>query len=70
MYVYFYYIEYTSVLISISFLMVIPTILDGLTQFFEIRESNNLLRVSTGLIGGLGLAILVKAIKTMLMNGN
>jgi uncharacterized membrane protein len=47
--------------------MIIPTFIDGTTQLFGFRESNNLLRFSTGLIGGIGLAILVKAIKMLIV---
>ncbi|MDI9437749.1 MAG: DUF2085 domain-containing protein, partial [Euryarchaeota archaeon] len=40
-----------------------PTFIDGITQFFNLRESNNILRFFTGLLGGVGLAILIKAFK-------
>jgi len=43
----------------ISFLLLIPAGFDGLTQLFGFRESNNYLRLITGLLGGLGLAILM-----------
>ena len=66
-YVYFFYVDYTPTLIMIAFLMIIPTFLDGLTQFFGLRESNNILRLFTGLIGGVGLAILVKALKYLIL---
>lgn len=48
--------------------MIIPTFIDGFTQFINSRESNNSLRLFTGLIGGIGLAILFKAIKWTIMN--
>jgi uncharacterized membrane protein len=44
-----------------------PTLLDGLTQLFGFRDSNNILRLFTGLIGGVGLAILIKALKYMIL---
>ena len=66
-YVYFFYVDYTPTLIMIAFLMIIPTFLDGLTQFFGLRESNNILRLFTGLIGGVGFAILVKALKYLIL---
>jgi uncharacterized membrane protein len=47
--------------------MIIPTIIDGTTQLSGFRESNNTLRFCTGLIGGIGLAILVKAIKMLII---
>jgi uncharacterized membrane protein len=66
-YVYFYFVDYILPLIIIAFLMIIPTFIDGTTQLIGFRESNNLLRFSTGLIGGIGLAILVKAIKMLII---
>jgi uncharacterized membrane protein len=66
-YVYFNFVEYTTQLIIIAFLMLIPTFIDGTTQLFAFRESNNLLRFFTGLIGGIGLAILVKALKMLII---
>ena len=66
-YVYFYYVEYTMTLIFIAFLMITPTFIDGTTQLSGFRESNNTLRFFTGLIGGIGLAILVKAIKMLII---
>ncbi len=60
---YYFYIEYTNLLVLISFLLLTPAFLDGFTQLIELRESNNVLRLFTGLAGGVGLAILVKAIK-------
>ena len=68
-YVYFNFVEYTPALIFIGFLMLIPALLDGSTQLFSFRESNNLIRLITGLIGGIGLAILIKALKYFILNG-
>ena len=50
----------------------IPAGIDGLTQYIRQRESNNTLRFTTGLLGGLGLGILIKALKYFIylkMNG-
>jgi len=66
-YVYFNFVEYTHSLIFIAFLMLIPAFMDGSTQLFGFRKSNNLLRFCTGLIGGIGLAILVKTIKMLII---
>ncbi len=66
-YVYFNFVEYTLPLIFFAFFMTIPTFIDGITQLFGFRKSNNLLRFVTGLIGGIRLAILVKAIKILIM---
>lgn len=68
-YVYFNYVEYSTLLVILGFLMMIPTFIDGFTQFFNFRESNNNLRLLTGLMGGLGLGILVKTFKFLLLNG-
>lgn len=41
----------------------LPTFIDSTIQLFGFRESNNLIRFSTGLIAGFGLIILTKSIK-------
>ncbi|MBI4813709.1 MAG: DUF2085 domain-containing protein [Methanobacterium sp.] len=64
---YFVYVEYTLYLIFMAFLMIIPAFLDGFTQLLGSRESDNKLRLLTGLVGGVGLAILVKAVKWMIL---
>ncbi|MEJ8542502.1 DUF2085 domain-containing protein [Methanothermobacter wolfeii] len=62
-YAYFTVIEYNITLIIIAFLMIVPTFLDGFTQLLGYRESNNVLRFSTGVPAGVGLGIITKAIK-------
>lgn len=62
-YAYFNYIDYSPKLLITAVLLLIPVSIDGFTQFFELRESNNTLRLLTGLCGGLGLIILIKAFK-------
>ena len=42
----------------IGLILIIPTIIDGVTQLFKFRESTNYLRLVTGLFGGVGLAFL------------
>lgn len=42
--------------------------IDGTTQYFGYRESNNKLRFVTGLIGGFGLIIVVEFILQMLIS--
>lgn len=66
-YTYFFYVQYTPFLILFAILMIIPTFLDGLTQFFNYRESNNCLRFFSGLIGGIGLGILIKYLKWIII---
>ena len=62
-YTYYYYVDYNPLLLTIAVLLLLPAGIDGTTQLFELRESNNILRLITGLMGGLGLGIIVKAIK-------
>ena len=52
--------HYTTNIILISFLLLVPTGVDGFTQLFKLRESNNYLRLVTGLLSGVGIAILMK----------
>ena len=59
-----YSIETTIIAIS----LLIPSAIDGFTQFFELRESNNYLRLITGLLGGVGLIILFKTLKFIFIN--
>jgi uncharacterized membrane protein len=42
-----------------GFIMIIPMFIDGTTQFFGFRKSNNKLRLITGLIAGYGYGILI-----------
>lgn len=62
-YVYYYFVEYTNFLILAALIMIMPMFIDGLSQFLNLRESNNIIRLLTGLIGGIGFGILVKALK-------
>lgn len=65
-FVYFYYVDYNFILCLIAILMMIPTFLDGITQYLGFRESWNTLRLLTGLIAGLGFGIFIKAIKSVI----
>lgn len=62
-YTFYYYINYNLVILIIAILLLVPAGIDGFTQLFKFRESTNFLRLVTGLMGGLGLGIIVKAIK-------
>ena len=50
----------TTILIGI--LLLVPCALDGGTQLFEMRESNNTLRFITGILGGVGLIMIYEVI--------
>lgn len=62
-YAYYNFVNYTSELLIFAILLLFPAIIDGVSQFKGNRESNNTLRFITGLLGGLGLTIIIKAIK-------
>lgn len=62
-YTYYFFVNYNIYLLTFAIILLTPTAIDGLTQFFEYRESNNILRFITGILGGLGLSILIKALK-------
>jgi uncharacterized membrane protein len=47
--------NYTLSTTILGFLLLIPCGIDGISQLFELIESNNILRLITGLLGGLGL---------------
>jgi len=66
LYVYYFNVDYTVLMITFAVLMLIPAFIDGITQFFSLRESNNVLRFITGLLGGVGLGILTKALKVII----
>lgn len=68
-YNYFFPINYSLNLLIISIILMIPTAIDGFTQFLGLRESNNNLRFASGVIGGIGLIIFMKiAIKIFYFN--
>lgn len=46
----------------IPVIMAIPLILDGFTQLWKWRESNNALRFVTGLLFGIGQAMLISSV--------
>lgn len=67
-YVYLFNVQYTPLIILMGILMIIPMALDGITQLLNLRISNNTLRFFTGLIGGIGLGILFKTLKFVLLS--
>lgn len=62
-YTYYFFVDYNPLLITVAIILLLPAAIDGFTQFFEYRKSNNALRLLTGLMGGIGLGILIKALK-------
>ena len=71
-YTYYFFVDYNVYVLIFAVLLLVPTAIDGITQLLEYRESNNKLRFITGLLGGLGLGILIKALKYFIylkMNG-
>lgn len=62
-YTYFNFVNYNIPLLIIAVILLMPTLIDGITQYLEIQESNNTRRFFIGILGGLGLGIILKAIK-------
>lgn len=60
-------IYYTYELLIISLLIQLPYIIDGTTQYFHLRESNNTLRFITGFIGAFGLIIMARIFKIIIL---
>jgi uncharacterized membrane protein len=51
---------YTQIPMYVAFLFIIPLIVDGFTQLIHLRESNNKLRLVTGIFFGFGLLMITK----------
>lgn len=60
--------NYDIYTLIISIILMIPTTIDGLTQYFGPRESTNNLRFITGFIGGIGLIIFLKIVMRWMFN--
>ena len=60
-------IIYSIELIILGILLIIPTSIDGISQLLNKRESTNTIRFLTGISMGIGLAILSKAIKFIII---
>src|SRR5438105_224578 len=52
----------------LSILITLPTIIDGLSQAIMNRESTNFIRVTTGILGGVGAMSLMVNIGTIIGN--
>ncbi|MGB9953414.1 DUF2085 domain-containing protein [Haloarcula marismortui] len=46
-------------------LLIVPMGIDGTTQLLGSRESNNPLRLITGLLGGIGIMMLLRTLRTL-----
>lgn len=57
--VFFFYHRTSRINWEISLLLTLPCWVDGLTQYFGLRESSNSLRIITGLLAGAGLGLIV-----------
>lgn len=64
----FYKHPYNMEMLVISMILMVPTAIDGVTQYFGPRESTNTLRFITGFIGGVGLIIFIKIIIRWILN--
>ena len=65
--IFLWFFNLTNPIRVIGILMIFPIVIDGFTQFFNLRESNNLLRFITGLLGGFGLFIVLAMISNFLI---
>lgn len=61
-----FYVEHSINLTILGILLIIPTFIDGLTQLVMSRESNNIIRLFTGVLGGIGLMMFVLSIKMLM----
>lgn len=52
----------------LGIILIIPTFIDGYTQYNGLRMSNNFLRFVTGLIGGIGLILILISFKWFIIN--
>ena len=58
----FYPVPYSLTTLLIGIILLIPCAIDGFTQLFEMRESNNMLRFITRLLGGVGIILVYEMI--------
>ncbi len=64
----FYNHPYDLKMLFISIILMVPTAIDGLTQYYGPRESTNTIRFITGFIGGIGLIMFLKIILWWFIN--
>ena len=54
----FFIFYYSNIVLLAALFIISPLIIDGLTQYLGFRESNNILRFSTGFAAGVGIILL------------
>ena len=59
-YLYFTPTVYDYNMLILCILLQLPYIIDGTTQYWGLRESNNILRLITGLLGGVGVVMFAR----------
>jgi uncharacterized membrane protein len=64
---YLFEVDYSAFTLLTAILMLLPAFSDALTQYYGIRESNNTIRFITGLTAGIGVIILIKSLKYVLI---
>lgn len=55
-------INYTMMHVYVACILIIPCAVDGFTQLFQWRESNNTLRFVTGFMAGIGMMMLIRIV--------
>jgi len=58
--IFFVYVDFKlpkKVLCALFLALCFPLLIDGITQYYALRESNNYLRLFTGLSAGIGVSI-------------
>lgn len=59
-YLYLTRITYDYTMLILCIILQLPYIIDGTTQYLKLRESNNILRLITGILGGVGVVIFAR----------
>lgn len=64
---YFFPISKNPKMFLFGIILIIPAFIDGITQLFKLRESNNTLRFITGFLLGIGLIVFIKTFKYFIL---
>jgi len=54
--------------LPVYILLIVPMGIDGTTQLIGSRESNNTLRLVTGFLGGIGIMLVLRTLRTLLFD--